>query len=311
MCLSILFLAPAQGAILEDNEYRVLYDKWLETFNKQDANDNRFAIFKENMDTIIQHNAKGLSWKLGTNEYADLTDEEFESTRLMEIPADFDVFGNATEHRDERWTEENVSTIDWSAKGKVTAVRNQGSCGSCWAFAAAGAAEGLMSRPSHVSTQQIADCTMSTNGCNGGWPHKALGYAAGKGLCSDSSYRYTSGSTGKTYTCKDSSCSKILSLRGSRSGSSESSCASLLQSRPQSTVINASNLKLYSSGVIQSCSGTSTNHAVTAVGIVNIDGKTCWKIKNSWGSSWGKGGYMYLPYGQRCKGVGSRCDMAT
>ena len=137
----------------------------------------------------------------------------------------------------------------------------------------------------------MVDCDKANNGCSGGWPHTAFdSYIAKAGYCSSSSYAYK-GSAG---SCRASSCDVRLS-QGSVTGhtnvaQTSSGLKSALSQQPVSVTVNAGQLQLYSSGVVTgSCSGQ-INHAVIAVGY-GTDGLDYFKIRNSWGSSWGESGY--------------------
>lgn len=184
--------------------------------------------------------------------------------------------------------------IDWTTKGAVTPVKNQGQCGSCWAFSATGVAQSaakIKGQSVSLSEQQLVDCSGSygNHGCNGGWPSSALSYVKDHGLSSESEYPYK----GVTGTChKQGGTFKISSV------ASASGCTGLqnaIQGRPVSVTVDASNWSKYSGGVMTSC-GTSINHAVLLVGIVSGD----WKIKNSWGTGWGEHGFIRLGPGSTC-----------
>jgi len=142
-----------------------------------------------------------------------------------------------------------------------------------------------------LSEQQLVDCSGSygNQGCNGGWPSAALKYVKDKGIATSSSYPYTA----KTGTCKTQGGSFKISSIGSAKG-----CSALqngINSRPISVCVDASNWSKYSSGVFTNCS-TKINHAVLLVGVAGGN----WKIKNSWGTSWGERGYIRLGSGNTC-----------
>lgn len=178
--------------------------------------------------------------------------------------------------------------IDWTTKGGVSPVKNQGQCGSCWAFSATGVLEAsakIKGQTVSLSEQQLVDCSGSygNHGCNGGWPSSALNYVKDHGIASESEYPYTA----KTGTCqKNGGSFKIPSY------SSASGCNGLingLNGKPVSVTVDASNWNSYRSGTFNNCA-TSINHAVLLVGIVGGN----WKIKNSWGTSWGEAGFIRL-----------------
>lgn len=187
-----------------------------------------------------------------------------------------------------------IGDVDWVSKGKVSKVKNQGSCGSCWAFSATGAIESFYlfkGQSVTCSEQMLVDCSRSygNQGCNGGWPSNALKYVAAKGLASSSAYPYT----GKDGSCKSVSAS--IKISGQKSFSGCSALSSGINSHPISVAVDATNWSNYKSGVFSNCK-TSLNHAVLLVGVTSGN----WKIKNSWGTGWGESGYIRMSSGNTC-----------
>ena len=149
-------------------------------FSVQEHN-YRYGIFNRNKEDIIAHNAnQDKTFTKGVNRFSDLTDAEFirlytgavlpEHNMLEEIPTiTYDTSFNASE-------------IDWTTRGAVTPVKNQGQCGSCWSFSATGTLEGAyyLKKGSlkSFSEQQLVDCTknLGNQGCHGGWPYLAFSY---------------------------------------------------------------------------------------------------------------------------------------
>jgi len=215
-----------------------------------------------------------------------MTEEEFVKTYLDPKPEVAPV-------EDESYTPINAD-IDWTTKGGVTPVKNQGQCGSCWAFSATGVMESaakLKGQTVSLSEQQLVDCSGSygNHGCNGGWPSSALNYVKDHGIASESEYPYRA----VTGSCQKQGGSFRISSVASASG-----CTGLqnaIQGKPVSVTVDASVWSKYSSGVLTSC-GTSINHAVLLVGIVGGN----WKIKNSWGTGWGEQGFIRLGPGSTC-----------
>jgi C1A family cysteine protease len=226
---------------------------------------------------------------MGVNQFTIFTDQEFRTRFLSDIaPAH-----PQTQMKEESYQGPNIE-IDWTTKGAVSGVKNQGQCGSCWAFSATGVSESwalLEKKSVSLSEQQLVDCSASygNHGCNGGWPSSALKYVKDHGLSSESQYPYKA----KTETCqKQGGDFKITTI------SSVAGCAGLesgIASRPLSVTVDAANWSHYSSGVFNNC-GHSIDHAVLLVGVVG----GAWKIKNSWGTSWGEHGYIRLAGGNTC-----------
>ena len=165
----------------------------------------------------------------------------------------------------------------------MTKVKNQGQCGSCWAFADIATSESwalVKSRTTYdLSEQQLIDCSTSygNQGCNGGWPSSALKYIVTNGVTTEGSYPYVA----RQQSCqKNGGTFKISGINYVSAACSALSSSIAVQ--PIAVAVDATNWSNYSSGVFNSCS-ISINHAVLLVGIVSGN----WKIKNSWGANWG------------------------
>merc|ERR1712023_301689 len=191
------------------------------------------------------------------------------------------------------------ATIDWTTKGAVTPVKDQGQCGSCWAFSTTGGLEGAWEIATgslvSMSEQQFVDCSKQNSGCNGGLMDTAFSWARSQNIATESSYAYTA----RDGTCKSSFTTAIPSggVTGYKDCSGTSALTNALQSRPVSVAIQAdqSVFQQYKSGTITSGCGSNLDHGVLAAGI-NSDGSI--KVKNSWGSSWGANGYVNITTSQ-------------
>ena len=258
----------------------------------------RFAIFVENYKKVIEFNAVHENLKLAMNKFADLTVEEFgafytggyipRSTNHPEptkATADSNVF-------------DLPDSVDWRIKGAITAVKDQGQCGSCWAFATTGALEAWHFLNKNVllsfSEQQIVDCDAAGGGCNGGSPYQALLFASIDGLELELTY---------PYTAQQGDCKYVKSLTFQTNGGANylgaqdsDGLKALVVTQPVSVAIEADQdiFQLYSSGVIGDGCGYSLDHAVLLVGYTQVGGEDAFIVKNSWGPNWGENGYVYL-----------------
>merc|ERR1712150_407963 len=181
---------------------------------------------------------------------------------------------------------EALEGVDWTSKGAVTPVKNQGQCGSCWAFSTTGGLEGSWQLSSgtltSMSEQQFVDCSKQNSGCNGGLMDYAFAFAEGTAVATESSFSTAIPRGGVTgYTDVSNSASSLKSA---------------LNSRPISVAIQAdqSVFQQYTGGVITSGCGSQLDHGVLATG---YDGNTI-TVKNSWGSSWGVNGYVKMDASQ-------------
>jgi len=259
--------------------------------------DKRFEIFKDNMDKAEEHNKGGHSWTMGVTQFSDMTAEEFKAYvacgSLKHKKAD-SVFVAPR-----NWNKTGVSSIDWVQQGAVTPVKNQGSCGSCWAFSTTGAIEGrykiAKGQLNSLSEQDLVDCSKVNSGCNGGLMDYAFDFVIKNGgLCSETAYPYVAY---QHYSCRDSSCSKEDPI--SRYVDVEQTTAALeaaCSEGPVSIAIEAdqSSFQQYTSGVLTGSCGTGLDHGVLLVGFGTDNGQDYWKVKNSWGSYWGEAGYIRL-----------------
>jgi len=287
--------------------YDTLFKQWQTKYNKiydVDEHHYRFNIWKQSYDTVQEHNAKGLSWELETNKFADLTNEEFVALHTG-YNADPDRIRENVQYIDESEAPEGTEW-DWRKKGAVTAVKDQGSCGSCYTFASAASLEGLYFLQKKelldLSMQQLLDCTSSygNQGCSGGLMVPCYKYTKEKGIMKLSDYAYKGNVTKCAFNAQ-----KVVFKNGGYAEVPKNDFTQLraaLKKIPVSVAVMAGNdaFKLYKGGIISSNCGTDLDHAIMAVGY----GNGFWIIKNSWGASWGEQGYVRIASGSQNSGKG-------
>lgn len=184
--------------------------------------------------------------------------------------------------------------IDWTQKKLVSPVKNQGNCGSCWAFSAVATLESfalMNGKTAILSEQQLVDCSKKygNEGCNGGFNYQGLAYVKDHGIATGAEYPYTA----KTQACKvDGGAFKISSVSVAKGCPA---VLSALASRPLGVSVDATNWSHYVSGIFNNCK-TNLNHDVFLVGATDA----YWKIKNSWGTTWGESGFIRLAPGNTC-----------
>uniref|UniRef100_A0A182DW06 Ficin isoform A n=1 Tax=Ficus carica TaxID=3494 RepID=A0A182DW06_FICCA len=191
-------------------------------------------------------------------------------------------------------------TVDWRSKGAVNPIRNQGQCGSCWAFSAVAAVESInkivTGQLLSLSEQQLLDCAQSYKnlGCQGGWVNKAFEYIIqNRGITSQSNYPYT-GHKGQCRTGL-ASIATIDSYQYVPSNN-ENALKNAVANQPVSVAVEAAGraFQLYKSGVFTGSCGVAIDHAVVLIGYGKYNGVDYWLLRNSWGTNWGEQGYMKL-----------------
>ncbi|XP_041962384.1 cathepsin K-like isoform X1 [Alosa sapidissima] len=268
----------------------------------------RRTIWETNMQLIEAHNQEyelGIhSYELGMNHLGDMTIEEVVG-KMMGFRPDMQEGSN-----DNRFVPEAKPLpriIDYRKKrGYVTSVKQQGSCGSCWAFSAAGALEGQLKKKGKnlvdLSPQNLVDCVGKNQGCCGGYMTNAFNYVRNNGLASDNAYPYTN-MAGK---CMYNNSMKVATCKGYKSidnGDEAAMAAAVAQNGPVAVALDASQptFLFYNRGVYTDyyCNPGHLTHAVLVVGYT----ENAWIVKNSWGKTWGDGGYIYVKKGNNVCGI--------
>ncbi|XP_020541048.2 senescence-specific cysteine protease SAG12 [Jatropha curcas] len=283
-------------------EWRAQHGRvYKDTAEKQ----KKYLVFKDNLERIESfNNGVDRGYKLGLNKFADLTDEEFQAMHLgyKSPPSKLMSTSKSRSFRYRNVTSV-PTTIDWRKAGAVTPVKDQGSCGSCWAFSAVAAMEGITKLKTgnliSLSEQELVDCDVAGEdyGCDGGFMDTAFQYILKNGgLTSEANYPYQGedGICSKKKTA--TSTAKITGYEDVPSNS-EKALLQAVANQPVSVAIDASgyDFRFYSSGVFKGDCTTDLNHAVTVIGYgSSSDGTKYWLLKNSWGTGWGENGYMRM-----------------
>lgn len=333
---TLLFLLGAR-AVIVDQPNIWTFDEWLAEFGQHPnplSHTKSLELRKEhynaNLEKIKAHNSQGHSWSMGLNNYADLTPDEFASLRNKKMCGSHMEKG-AVRHKErcdkrlgttlgaekkekvER-NPNNPKDVDWRKHDAVTSVKTQGACGACWSFASTGAIEGAWKlaggKMTDLSEQQLIDCNTgdiygeeANSGCQGGTMDPAFEYIMkNKGITTAKKYPYleTQNSCNKTLA-KD----HIVNLKGYQDVTvgSEEALENALAKGPVALGIEADETKfqLYHKGIFSGPCGEKLDHGVLAVGYGEENGKKYWLVKNSWGESWGEGGYIRIERGKQLK----------
>ena len=259
--------------------------------------------FAQNYKKIIEHNmlnADDEGFMMTLNHFADMSESEFKKF-MGRKP----TVAGENKHFTHLPVDTLPDSVNWLTSKKVNGPKDQGGCGSCWAFSAIGAIEGAYAIKTgtlySLSEQQLVDCSHEgpdggNQGCNGGWEDYGIAYAVNHHIELGTDYPYTA-KTGKT--CKeDPAKGKVqISKRHYVTPKDPAQMKAAVALGPVSVAIEAdtSVFQFYSGGVIKSKScGTDLDHAVLVIGYGSENGTDYWLLKNSWGTGWGDKGLFKI-----------------
>lgn len=256
----------------------------------------RRKTFCENM-IVAQKNAQLNKYAtFGTNEYSDLSADEFKKYHNLSIPKKQTVMQDS-------YSTYTKKTIDWRKHGAVTSVKNQGQCGSCWAFSAIGNIEGqwFLANNSLISLaeQELVSCDNTDNGCDGGLMVNAfewiINYRGGY-VSSYNNYPYVSGN-GNVPSCElqklNTHVAQICNY--DEIDQNENAMSNYVyENGPISVGVDATSWQTYTSGIMTNCISNKVDHGVLVIGFDDNYKIPYWIIKNSWGASWGENGYIRI-----------------
>jgi cathepsin L len=318
--LAVATAAPAHDSIAEYSFF-----DFVDEYEREYPTEEMFMrrdIFEANKKMIVEHNAKKLSWTMNVNHFADRTPEEMKAMkgfnkamhqdRMKDMPTataeDLPNFGSYPK------------SIDWRTKGVVSPVKNQGACGSCWAFAATETMESYLAiktgKITELAVQQVVSCTKNPNhcggtgGCGGATAELGIGFAhTNGGLASAADYPYTSGG-GDSGECQPNH-PPVATFTGFvklPSNNFTAVMSALGNTGPLAITVDASKWSFYSGGVYtpQTYSTLDLDHGVQAVGYGTDSGTDYWIVRNSWGESWGESGFIRI---KRNDGTSQYCGV--
>ncbi|KAM0907965.1 hypothetical protein ACQ4PT_015771 [Festuca glaucescens] len=320
MVAAVLAVAELCGAIpMEDKDLESdealwdLYERWQTAHRvprHHAEKHRRFGTFKSNARFIHSHNKRGdRPYRLRLNRFGDMARDEFRATfagsRINDLRRDLP---EAPAIPGFMYASANVSdlpkSVDWRQKGAVTGVKDQGKCGSCWAFSTVVSVEGINAirtgKLVSLSEQELVDCNTADNsGCQGGLMDNAFEYIKNNGgLATEDTYPYHA-ANGTCDAVKEKKSPVLVHIDGHQDvpANSEEGLAKAVANQPVSVAVDASGqaFQFYLEGVFTGECGTELDHGVAVVGYgVADDGTEYWTVKNSWGTTWGEKGYIRM-----------------
>lgn len=304
------------GAREQFQEFVKMHNRSYSSASEWEA---RLATFLENLEAIshVQQADEGSAHYSHLSPFADLSPDEFSQRHgllgLENFPAE-------AEEKTEILYTEVPSSLDWVEKGAVNSVKNQGACGSCWAFSTVANIEGAgfveTGKLISLSEQELVDCdTTGDHGCRGGLPSNAYQDMINNdlGLELESMYPYE----GRNGACAVKQRQEIAFIKGWKRISTDEDqiAAALVQYGPLSIGLNAGPMQWYMGGIAHPfkllCNPKKIDHGVAIVGFGTEGTRNYWKIRNSWGTSWGEEGYYRIIRGVGACGLNSMVTTAT
>lgn len=332
-CIASIALASITYREVVTEEWNEFKEKYNKSYPNQTEDNYRFKIFLETKHKIARHNRRQAngqhSYTLGLNKYSDMTQQEFVKTMNGYKPQlrgenrqDDNLHPSVLEHKRKLLDEpafELPKSVDWRQHGYVSPVKDQGHCGSCWAFSSTGALEGQHYRVSgnliSLSEQNLVDCSKKYGnmGCNGGLMANAFQYIRDNhGVDTENSYPYEAHDDkcrfkNKTVGADDKGYVEIPA------GNERKLVQAIAMKGPVSVAIDASqeSFRLYNGGVYDepNCGNDeeSLDHGVLVVGYGTdpVHGDY-YLVKNSWSESWGQAGYIKM-----ARNKDNQCGIAT
>jgi len=282
----------------------------------------RKKIYVNNYKMIHEHNkeaAKGKhTYTLGMNEYGDMLHHEFISV----------MNGFKRTNKTRRYTGSYMLTgfnvelpksVDWREKGAVTEIKNQGACGSCWSFSTTGSLEGAhflkTGKLISLSEQNLVDCSTDygNDGCNGGLMDQAFQYVKDNGgIDTEASYPYEGEDDKCRFSKKNVGATDTGFVDVTPHENEHALKKAVATVGPVSVAIDASSrsFQFYKHGVYNDhqCDEENLDHGVLAVGYGTDEetGEDYWIVKNSWGTTWGKQGFILM-----ARNRNNQCGIAT
>jgi len=332
LCLNLVFAVISKDELAARKQFKQYVIKYDKPYLQNPVEyERRFGYFKENLLKLQEKQAKYPTATYGVDKFTDVSEQEFRSTVLMPpstgegLAISCLANGVIAPHMD---TNAIPTSFDWRTKGVVTPVKDQGQCGSCWAFSTTGVMEAQYVLKGHqlteFSEQQLVDCStgccmeegqqVCNSGCGGGWQWNAYtDIMSWGGIETEDEYPYNANQN----TCNMTSSELLAPMvnytcLSTPNGADEKQMAAFLVANgPLAVAFNADLIMGYTSGIVVpsagDCDPTTLDHAVLIVGYdveTNSTGSLpYWIVKNSWSNTWGEEGYFRIQRGNGACGI--------
>jgi len=315
----ILCVLLGVALAISHKEAKHEFHKFQKKYSKNyDASERplRFQIFQENLKRSQELQKANPKAKFGVTKFSDMSPSEFSSMYLnnKNFTKDYKAPAAKTDFS-KTYGAPNAKNWDWFTQGVCTPIYNQGQCGSCWAFSATETIESYYKIQggalTQLSMEQIVDCDTGGEdaGCEGGFPTGAYQYVQNAGgIDSYASYPYTAGE-GESGSCQFNQANVVTNVASYQTISGETGLYQQASTAgPVSVCVDASTWSGYEGGILTSC-GNDVDHCVQLTGYTNYGANNqYWIVRNSWGTSWGENGFIWIAIGQDLCSIG---DYAT
>jgi len=271
------------------------FEQWAASYGFNGADDEMKVKYDATVSKIESMNADAEETAtFAVNQFSGMSEGEFAAAYLTRGTPTSSAMPTLGLHEHDGST--LAAAVDWTTKGAVTPIKDQGQCGGCWSFAATGGLEGAKfvseGQLTSLSEQQFLDCDKTDQGCGGGLEYDGWNFFKNSAICTEASYPYKA----RNGNCASSSCTAGIQAGGIKGvthvSKSASALKSAVQSQPISIGVDAGAWQSYSSGILTKSCGRSLDHSVLLVGY--DESANSWKVKNSWGKSWGESGFIRL-----------------
>jgi len=313
LLLIVSLLGCAAVAVQADYakiQFAAFKEKYGKHYRSRVEHDLRFNIFKAYLAKMEEHNKSGSTWTMGLNQFSDLNQAERKSLwttqgyKRMPMSGEERLSQTVTKR-----AQELPESIDWRDKGVVSAVKNQGQCGSCWAFATTEVVESYAAIETGtlpiLSAQQVTACAPNDlqcggiGGCQGSIPQLAFTYLQLFGHATEDSYPYIANSDICEYDFENTA--PVVGITGYNTlptNNQEAVMTHLAETGPLAVSVWVNDaFHNYGGGLFDGCSydeSMEVNHVVQLVGYGSDGEGDYWIVRNSWGEGWGENGYIRM-----------------